>query len=209
MKRKINIIPIAVLVLFSILALPYFIQNITWLLSKESIFYLFQNRWDLVIPSILVFSIFVLFLLIPRKKGMWKSSTSIYVAFIIILFTEMFGFPLTLYFLSSFVNIPTIYATPAIAFSFDLFGVRYSLLLTSLIAGFVSVIGIIFIILGWKGIFRSKNKLVTKGIFKYVRHPQYFGIMLIASIWLFAWPTLLTFVMLPILLFSYYRLAKK
>ena len=62
---------------------------------------------------------------------------------------------------------------------------------------------------GWKEIYRSKNELVTDGIYGFIRHPQYLGILMITTIWLFAWPTLITAVMWPILLFAYYRLAKK
>ncbi|MFQ6020530.1 MAG: methyltransferase family protein [Candidatus Aenigmatarchaeota archaeon] len=204
--RKGILIYSVLFILFLVFVGPYFIQNITWLLNPESSLYLFQNRWDLVLFYIIIFSMFSFFLIYhPLKKGTWKKSTSIYIAFIIALFTEMFGIPLTAYFLSSFVSIPQ--NSPVIAFSFDFFGVNYDLLLTSLIAGIFSITGMIFIILGWKKIYKSKG-LVTDGIYKIVRHPQYFGILLIVTAWLFAWPTLITIIMWPILVFSYYKLSK-
>ena len=194
--------------LIIVLVAPYFIQNITFLLNPGSSVYLFQGRWDLVLLYITLFSIFSIFIIKnPLQRGTWKKSTSMYVAFIIALFTEMFGIPLTAYLLSSFVE-PTRTGSPAIAFSFQFLGTHFDLLMTSLIAGIFSIIGMVFIVLGWREIYKNKNKLVTNGVYRLIRHPQYFGILLIATAWVFAWPTLLTIIMWPILTFAYYKLAR-
>jgi len=42
-----------------------------------------------------------------------------------------------------------------------------------------------------------------------VRHPQYIGFVLIMFGFLLQWPTLVTLVMFPILVFMYGRLAKR
>ncbi|HQU61091.1 MAG TPA: isoprenylcysteine carboxylmethyltransferase family protein, partial [Saprospiraceae bacterium] len=52
------------------------------------------------------------------------------------------------------------------------------------------------------------EQLVTDGIYAHIRHPQYVGMMLITIGFLIQWPTIITLVMWPILLFLYYRLSK-
>lgn len=193
-----------------ILGGPFFVQNILWFFTGWSVYLLFQGRWDWVIFYISVFSVFSFFIVSnPLKRGWWRSSANMYIAFIIALFAEMFGFPLSIYFLSQFISFPMEYCTPAVAFTFEFFGTRFDLLVTSFIAGIVSIVGFLLIILGWKEIYRSKDGLVTGGLYEFVRHPQYLGILLIVTVWLFAWPTLITSVMWPILVTSYYRLAKR
>jgi len=51
--------------------------------------------------------------------------------------------------------------------------------------------------------------LATAGLYAKIRHPQYVGFVAIMFGFLLMWPTLLTLVMFPILLFMYHRLGKK
>jgi len=120
----------------------------------------------------------------------------------------MFGFPLSVYLLSLLLPSPEESLPPSVAFTFEFSGTTFSLLTTSLIAGAVSILALIFIILSWTQIFQNKDELVTDGLYGFVRHPQYLGILIIITVWLFAWPTLVTLVMWPILVIKYYKLAK-
>jgi protein-S-isoprenylcysteine O-methyltransferase Ste14 len=70
----------------------------------------------------------------------------------------------------------------------------------------MTLAGIVLVISGWRKIHKSQE-LVTDGIYRYIRHPQYTGLFLIMSGWLLHWPTLLTLIIFPILIFVYYRLA--
>jgi len=207
MKKSALIFWFGVAVLI-ILGGPYFINNILWFFTEQPINYILQGRWDWVVFYVAFFSVFSLFIHTnPLKKGSWRSSKNMYIAFIIALFAEMFGFPLSIYFLSQFISLPTQQRTPAIVFNIEFLGI--SLDTPSFIAGIVSIFGMLLIIFGWKEIYKSKDELVTSGLYSFIRHPQYLGILMITTVWLFAWPTLITTVMWPILIFSYYRLAKK
>ncbi|MEK9139105.1 MAG: isoprenylcysteine carboxylmethyltransferase family protein [Bacteroidota bacterium] len=53
------------------------------------------------------------------------------------------------------------------------------------------------------------EQLVTEGVYAHVRHPQYSWLFSVTIGLLIQWPSLTTLVMWPILIFAYYRLAKR
>jgi protein-S-isoprenylcysteine O-methyltransferase Ste14 len=76
--------------------------------------------------------------------------------------------------------------------------------------------GLTLVVLGWQVVFKQywskgegKGQLVTKGIYRYIRHPQYTGFLMITLGMLFDWATLPMLVMWPIMAVLYTRLAKK
>lgn len=155
------------------------------------------GRWDWVVASIAVFLAFLA--LIPvRLKRAWRSH-GIYVAFVVSLFAEMFGFPLSVYFLSSILGL-TFFEQ-----EFLLYMYRIGMPLGSLI----TLLGILLIGLGWREVYRARDQLATRGIYSYLRHPQYLGLVLVTAGWLVHWPTLPGLVMWPILVLLYYRLARQ
>lgn len=199
---------------FILIALiPIYSQNISVLLNSQAQSLLIQGKWEWAALYTIIFSSFLLFLFFPFKQGKWKKTNLVYIAFIIALFAEMFGFPLTIFLLSSFASPTTIQpATELIPYSIPInaLGTQFNLMLTSLISGTITIIGVIIIAFSWKQIFNAKqNTLVEAKIYSIMRHPQYFSIMLIATAWLFAWPTIPTIIMFPILIYAYYKLAKR
>ena len=154
-----------------------------------------RGRWDLVAGSVAIFVAFLA--LIPvRLKQDWRSH-GIYAAFIVSLFAEMFGFPLTAYFLSSLLGL-TFFET-----RFMLYMYKIGMPLGSLI----TFVGVLLIVLGWREVYRVKNQLATGGIYRYLRHPQYLGVLLVTAGWFVHWPTIPGLAMWPILMWLYYRLS--
>ena len=78
-----------------------------------------------------------------------------------------------------------------------------------LLGGLIMLVGLIIMSRAWKQIHKANGELVTSGIYDRVRHPQYFGLFLITVGMLIQWPTIVTLVMWPILMFMYYRLARR
>ena len=171
--------------------------------------------WSLVIVNSVIFILFAYTFFKPRTGRDWRSFGS-FSAFLVALFTEMYGFPLTIYLLSGWLQ--THY--PSVDwFSHDaghllemLFGLKtnphagpFHILSYIFIGG-----GFILISVGWKALYdaQQQHRLETSGIYSYVRHPQYDGFIAVMFGCLLQWPTLLTLVMFPILVFMYVRLAR-
>lgn len=165
--------------------------------------------WGFVVLNVVLFSLFILF--IRFRKKITRLPSSIYLAFIVALFAEMYGFPLTMYTLtwlfgSTFPG--CLWYPLAVLTGEDLF--------TSVFLGFILpvsniiiLMGILLIIFGWQKIYRAKDKLVTTGIYEHVRHPQYLGFLLLTLGMNILWVTISTLLLWPILAIMYYRLAKE
>lgn len=170
--------------------------------------------WALVIINSAIFIFFAFSFTKPRTGRDWRSLGA-FSAFIVALFTEMYGFPLTIYFLSGWLQsrYPEInwFAhdsghLPEMLFGWRAnphFGPFHLISMGLIIAGFVLLSA------AWRVLYRAQrtNILAETGPYAYVRHPQYVGFVLIMIGFLFQWPTILTVAMFPILLIVYWRLA--
>ncbi len=157
------------------------------------------GRNGLIVVNILILACFLALLpyRVPGRESHWKSKGA-FVGFLIALFTEMFGLPLVIYIFSPFFDYPFI-----LPFSRKILGGF------GMIAGtWITLAGIVLVFLGWRKIHKAEG-LVTDGVYGYVRHPQYGGLILIMFGWLIHWPTLLTLILFPILVGVYTWLAKK
>lgn len=172
--------------------------------------------WGLVVVNSLVFIIFALSFARPRSPRDWRSFGA-FSAFIIALFTEMYGFPLTIYLLSGWLatRYPglDLFSHEAGHLWQTLLGFRgdahfnpLHLLSDLLIFG-----GFILLALAWKVLYEAQRNhtLATTGPYTYLRHPQYAGFVLIMLGFLLQWPTLVTLLMFPVLVGMYIRLARE
>lgn len=167
------------------------------------------GRWGIALVMIVIVTWLVFKYLKPKNKREWKT-TGILEAFLIALYAEMYGFPLTIYILTAVfgIDIPFLHIKGHLWAS--LFGLSAQWAIYEMLIGYsVMGLGIVLVTAGWKKIYQAKGGLVTDGIYRYTRHPQYTGIILITIGALIHWPTLLTAIMWPILLLAYYKLARK
>jgi protein-S-isoprenylcysteine O-methyltransferase Ste14 len=156
-----------------------------------------RGNWALVAASIGAFLAFLALIPLRLKKD-WRSH-GIYAAFIISLFAEMFGFPLSVYFLSGIVGMPLL----------EKDFMQCMLEIGMPLGSLVTFLGVLLIILGWREIYRARGQLATRGVYRYLRHPQYLGIILVAGGWLVHWPTIPGAVLWPLLVGLYYRLSRR
>lgn len=170
-------------------------------------------------PLVLIFSgLFIWFAYeaFKPKTGIDWRSFGAFSAFIIALFTEMYGFPLTIYLLSSWLGdrYPQINLSHNSGHLWeDLLGNKGDPHFSVLhILSYVFIMAGLFLIsASWKILYLAAKKhvLARKGPYKHIRHPQYVGFVIVIIGFLMQWPTIPTLVMAPILITMYIRLAKK
>lgn len=171
------------------------------------------NNWIVVAISIGLFLLFTLSFLLPRRKREWRSA-GIFSAFIIALFAEMFGFPLTIYILTSVLGSRYPVIDPLNHINGHLWvalsgGSTAVWVLVMTISWLAILGGLIVIGLAWRQIHKARGGMVTSGLYRLIRHPQYFGLFLITVGFLIQWPTIITVAMWPVLAVMYYRLARR
>ncbi len=172
--------------------------------------------WPLVILNSAIFIIFAFSFTKPSTSKDWKSFGA-FSAFIIALFTEMYGFPLSIYFLSGWLSsrFPDVNWLAhdsghfwEMAFGWRAnphFGLFHWISIGFIFAGFTILSA------AWPILQKAlrTGTLAQTGIYAKIRHPQYVAFILIMVGFLVQWPTILTLLMFPVLLVMYWRLALK
>src|SRR4030067_2024395 len=130
-----------------------------------------------------IFILFVFSFLKPKKQCEWRSMGA-FTAFVVALFTEMYGFPLTVYILTSILGSRYPMTNPFSHVSGNLLAVFFggAEILSGLfmfLGGAVMFVGLVIMGRAWKQVHKANGELVTSGIYDRVRHPQYFGLFLI------------------------------
>ena len=171
--------------------------------------------WSLVVVNSAVFIFFAYTFFKPQTPRDWRSFSA-FSAFLVALFAEMYGFPLTIYFLSGWLQsrYPNVdwFSHDAGHLLEMIFGWKTNPHLGPFhILSFVFIGGgFVLISAAWKVLYDAQQtrSLVTTGPYGYVRHPQYVGFILVMFGFLLQWPTILTLAMFPVLTVMYVRLAR-
>jgi protein-S-isoprenylcysteine O-methyltransferase Ste14 len=186
-----------------------------WPPKVQPYLYYHLGRNAAIIINASVFILFILFLPFRdriewRSKGMFSAFilALMFSAFILALFAEMFGVPLLIFLLQPLgadYRLWDVIGLGGIETSVYHFSRTWP---TRAVGVWMTLLGMLLVFFGWMKIHKLEG-LVTSGIYRYIRHPQYTGIFLIITGWMFRWlnPTIL--IMYPILLILYYRLARR
>lgn len=172
--------------------------------------------WSLAIINSFIFIFFAFSFFKPRTKTDWRTFSA-FSAFIVALFVEMYGFPLTIYLISGWLGsrFPqlNLYAHDNGHLLHTIFGMKgnphfdvfHILSNVSIIAGFFLLSS------GWRVLFKAQKTktLAATGPYRYIRHPQYAAFTLVMFGFLLQWPTMPTLIMFPILVYTYVRLSHK
>jgi protein-S-isoprenylcysteine O-methyltransferase Ste14 len=171
--------------------------------------------WWLVIVNSVVFIFFAFSFTRPKTKTDWRGLGA-YSAFIVAMFTEMYGFPLTIYLLSGWLQS----RFPQTDLLSHESGHLWHTLLgwqmnphfdpLHILSNLLIFTGILMLAAAWRVLHaaQASRALATEGIYARIRHPQYAAFIVIMFGFLLQWPTLLTLVMFPILVVVYVRLAR-
>ncbi|MFV2057056.1 MAG: isoprenylcysteine carboxylmethyltransferase family protein [Thiohalomonadales bacterium] len=170
------------------------------------------GMWIVAAFNVGIFLFFILSFIKPRGSQEWRGM-GVVTAFLVALFAEMYGFPLTIYLLTGWLGDAYPVLQP--------YGHKYGHLWVVVFGGstlawaIIMALSLAFLVMGymllskgWTQIHAARGNLVTDGIYAFARHPQYTGLFLVIIGFLIQWPTFLTVLMTPIMLYAYVHLAR-
>jgi protein-S-isoprenylcysteine O-methyltransferase Ste14 len=168
------------------------------------------GRWDYLAFMTLLTLAFITAGFLPIQKietGEYGLAT----AFVVSFFYEMFGFPLTLmaidlllekqFPLSGFPGLKAAHLWVTLGL------MGYSS--AHLFSGITIVLGAILVIAGHLNLHAARGRTATWGVYRYLKHPQYVGIVVVTGGMLIEYPTLLGFLMWAILILAYARRSQQ
>ena len=168
------------------------------------------GAWGIALIVIVFVSWFFYRYFAPKNWREWAGA-GVVQAFIIALYAEMYGFPLTIYLLVRFFGLDSQYVSANLWST--LVGLGETGMLVSMLAGYaLAFFGIGIFIQGWRQVHkaRAEGRLVTDGLYAFVRHPQYTGLFIaLFGEGVVHWPTLFSVGLFPVIVLVYVWLAHR
>lgn len=165
--------------------------------------------WGLAAIMIVIASWVFYRYLAPKTWREWASAGLVQ-AFIIALYAEMYGFPLTVYLTIRFFGLDGA-DLDASLWSW-LPGVGELGMLISMLLGYTLLfVGIGIFAQGWRELYRAQRegRLATRGLYALVRHPQYAGLFIgLFGEGVVHWPTIFSVALFPVIVLVYWLLAR-
>ena len=168
-----------------------------------------SGAWGLALIIIVIASWLLYRYLAPKTWKEWASAGVIQ-AFIIALYAEMYGFPLTIYLLVRFFGLDQTDLNASLWST--LLGMGETGMMIAMILGYVFLFaGFGIFMEGWRELHRARKeeRLVTDGLYGLVRHPQYTGLFVaLFGEGIVHWPTIFSVALFPVIVLAYYLLAR-
>ena len=168
------------------------------------------GTWGLAAIVIVIVSWLLYRYLAPRSWKEW-GRVGVIQAFIIAFYAEMYGFPLTIYFLARVFGLDLAWSEGGNLWA-QFFGTPIAHIVAMVVGYAIVFSGAVLVADGWRKIHqaRGKQQLMTDGVYARVRHPQYTGLFLIVfGEGVVHWPTIVSVIAFPIIVIAYTLLAQK
>lgn len=169
-----------------------------------------SGTWALAVIMIVIASWLIYRYLAPKTWREWAGAGLVQ-GFIIALYAEMYGFPLTVYLLVRFFGLDKSHLNANLWST--LLGMGEMGMMIAMVLGYgLLFIGIGLFIQGWRELYRAhqESRLATDGLYALVRHPQYTGLFLaLFGEGVVHWPTIFSVTVFPLIVLAYVLLARR